>query len=755
MALWRRLVLDEGMPEPRSHVSGDRAYWWRQGDPGQYFELARKYGAAPSKGGYSPPNYSFAAGVLMERARLLGPDHPYLKEWVANQDIVFASMDNGGASVEMLRVQGRYDGLAESLAADDLAYQKAAFFYYARNYDQTINAFRAIARTSSRYRAIAAYMVAKTLMLSGQSRVAFDEIDAILADPDFAEVHISAQQLFGFRLWRIPESKEADAESIRLEAQRRAMIFDSWVLSQPKIVVDGDPQLSDAFADSLYNLAFYLHSDRSRYSWLRPEHEDYGLDPNVSGALAQAAQASEMLDWLQTGMIAVGLTSGRWTGYLSDRVQRENFKKVDAHIAARIASGHSLPWTLLQISRATARMKDPEVEDILARVETCDADIVQQVAAGPLRFHVRRLAFLSKNWRTDWPGKWPGNWWWQDWRGQRISELPPLELRRQFYGFFDDPGNPVIALATVDELAASTSWYDRPSDAVILLNLLPLEVLASLTQAKLIPIELRAAIARVTWTRAYLTQRDEILRRLTPVLAELNPELAPLVEDIDRAWTENSRKRAQLRLLLRTPAMNVRFPAGRELSWHTRRDPFRSEAGSLTVTDGTNPNDSNWWCRFDPQREMALLKQYAFDLPMGLRTNTRHSRFDRSYQFAPLLSFSNLVRATFDDTWEELASGHPLFRLIDWQELGDLSTIEAAPTYLGKQAIAWARDASWFDRWWEGDDIAEALALTVRATRWGCTRDGSDAALSREAYLLLHQLFPDSAAAARTRYWYD
>ena len=51
--------------------------------------------------------------------------------------------------------------------------------------------------------------------------------------------------------------------------------------------------------------------------------------------------------------------------------------------------------------------------------------------------------------------------------------------------------------------------------------------------------------------------------------------------------------------------------------------------------------------------------------------------------------------------------------------------------------------------------MAELLGLTIRATRYGCRRDRSDGDISREAFVLLHQMFPDSEAAKATRYWYN
>jgi len=49
--------------------------------------------------------------------------------------------------------------------------------------------------------------------------------------------------------------------------------------------------------------------------------------------------------------------------------------------------------------------------------------------------------------------------------------------------------------------------------------------------------------------------------------------------------------------------------------------------------------------------------------------------------------------------------------------------------------------------------VAEALHRVVRATRFGCTTDTSPDT-SREAFTLLHKLFPQSEWAKQTPYWF-
>ena len=49
--------------------------------------------------------------------------------------------------------------------------------------------------------------------------------------------------------------------------------------------------------------------------------------------------------------------------------------------------------------------------------------------------------------------------------------------------------------------------------------------------------------------------------------------------------------------------------------------------------------------------------------------------------------------------------------------------------------------------------MPEALAQVVTATHYGCT-DKQTTAVSKAALTLLHQKYPQSEAAERTKYWY-
>ncbi|MFN7923352.1 MAG: hypothetical protein U0Q16_24840 [Bryobacteraceae bacterium] len=80
----------------------------------------------------------------------------------------------------------------------------------------------------------------------------------------------------------------------------------------------------------------------------------------------------------------------------------------------------------------------------------------------------------------------------------------------------------------------------------------------------------------------------------------------------------------------------------------------------------------------------------------------------------------------------------------EWETM---RALEAGPTWLGRKAIAWAKAHPQDPR------SPQALHLTVRATRWGCS-DGANSAISKEAFSMLHARWPRSEWTAKTPYWF-
>jgi len=81
------------------------------------------------------------------------------------------------------------------------------------------------------------------------------------------------------------------------------------------------------------------------------------------------------------------------------------------------------------------------------------------------------------------------------------------------------------------------------------------------------------------------------------------------------------------------------------------------------------------------------------------------------------------------------------------EEWLELSKAPAAPDYLATQTVEWARS--------HRDDprVPEALHLAVLATRYGCG-SAETGPHSQQAFQLLHQNYPNSEWARKTKYFY-
>ena len=68
-----------------------------------------------------------------------------------------------------------------------------------------------------------------------------------------------------------------------------------------------------------------------------------------------------------------------------------------------------------------------------------------------------------------------------------------------------------------------------------------------------------------------------------------------------------------------------------------------------------------------------------------------------------------------------------------------------APEYLASQTVEWVRNNPNDPR------APEALHLAVHAVRYGC---GAAKGASKAAFQLLHEKYPESGWAKKTKYWY-
>jgi hypothetical protein len=251
------------------------------------------------------------------------------------------------------------------------------------------------------------------------------------------------------------------------------------------------------------------------------------------------------------------------------------------------------------------------------------------------------------------------------------------------------------------------SVFDEDAGAVFSRRM-PLARLVDASTSKALPARLRLRVAAAAFARAWLLKRDDAALAVAPVLRELSPAAAADVRAYETA-TPADRHIAGLRLLLRTPGMHATVRGVED-------DQDYVQKGLSRTFDHTFRR--NWWCAIPATSD----------------------------KFPPVESGLPALL----DAAESVA--YPAFLSADdraavERELASLAALGPAPNYLAAEAVAWAKSRP-ADR-----NAAEALALAVEGTRWGCGDDTTTRA-SRAAFQTLHQLFPRSEWARRTKYWY-
>ena len=142
--------------------------------------------------------------------------------------------------------------------------------------------------------------------------------------------------------------------------------------------------------------------------------------------------------------------------------------------------------------------------------------------------------------------------------------------------------------------------------------------------------------------------------------------------------------------------------------------------GRLTPTGKIDDFRDNWWCPFRGSQDSPDYYRVASVLTGHLQ----------------LLYPDGKPKAQFF-SGDQLARGHA-----EWKRLTELPT---APDYLAGQTVEWVRNNPNDPR------APEALHLAVRAVRYGC---GATKGASKEAFQLLHEKYPNSDWARKTKYWF-
>ncbi|MFN7920405.1 MAG: hypothetical protein U0Q16_09925 [Bryobacteraceae bacterium] len=377
---------------------------------------------------------------------------------------------------------------------------------------------------------------------------------------------------------------------------------------------------------------------------------------------------------------------GAWISWMASQ------KHDDA--VARWRASKSVPWLVAALESATA--KDKSVPDLLAAAESTPES--SPAYASALYHRLRLIEEQGK--RAEVRAE-------LDRKAPVIQRLPlsafnlfvaqRMRLAQSLDEFLRFAPRKPVAVAFENE--SSSSEPTKIGDKVIpdaMLDIdsmrifnsgLPFASLRTAALSRTLPAAVSTRLLLTAFTRAVILGRDDAANELGAALAERRPALRPLVDRYRAAKDPAERKFAAAYLLLRSPGLRTQLE------------------GSLSSRDEENLQEiddfrQNWWCKADPKAQ-----------PMP----------------PPFLTAAE--RKDFDAEWTKMQA------------------LEAGPTWLGRQAVEWAKAHP------EDPRSPEALHLAVRATRYGCTDDGNSA-VSKAAFTALHARWPKSEWAAKTPYWF-
>jgi hypothetical protein len=483
--------------------------------------------------------FATAVRTFNDRQSRYGAGSPELRAWVAAQAAVFANCDE-----EPLVLPEAAPANADALTRADRAYQSAAAYFYAMQFDEAARRFRAIGDdASSPWRPYGRYLSARArirtvTMASSPSAAELEEgfadaeqqLTEVIADPVAAPVHASARGLIAFVQLRIrpADQRRILAEQITTAAAVPSQALDDFEYALRGVVTD-------------YTEAGYET-----------------MAPALRGA-------PEVVDWIATMKSTVG-TAGR------------------DHAIARWRDTRSVAWLVAALTHANG---EHEAADALLAAA---AAIPSSAAAFPTVSFLRVRLLIALN-RVDEARRvlatlpdeaGPGVL--QEtvnlYRGERLMVASTLEEflkaapRRSLPGVTEF-GNEYTPMVTFDEDAAVTLAQRLPLDRMI-------EAGVSTT----LPGRLRTRVAVAAFTRAILLNRHDAARRVVPALRALAPQIAA---DLDRYMSEttaDAQHRAAVLLLLRTPGMTKDVRGLEDIYSHDLVEPRRSFENFVPV----------WWC---------------------------------------------------------------------------------------------------------------------------------------------------------------
>jgi hypothetical protein len=608
------------------------------------------------------PAFENATHALQARAATWGKNSPWLADWIHGQDVVFANCT--GAA--LFKPEPAPAGSPALLLADR-AYQLAAATFYAKQYDQAIAQFDAIAKDkTSPWAQWGGYLAARaTVRKAFALGKATDPYSADLASYDAATMHDAQRRLESLLAAPNPApSREIVAHELNFVRIRT----DSNARLQ---------EISAALAGPASDTNF--HQDLDDLSWALIKDLPAKAPTPASGTAAALPQdLPPLLAWISD-----------WRTPSTPSAAYDRWKK-----------DHSTPWFVMAL--AMADPSDKYAPELLAEAAHIKPS---SPAYNTVFFHrIRLLTALNKSGEArslvDQELATPSAKIIGSYRNALLGER--MAVATTFPDFLNFAPRTILSqgsqgAADVQQQAARRPFgFDQ--DSVDILNRqAPLDLLVQAASDPSLPANLREYIVLAAWTRSVALEDAASAAKLAPQLP------APL---------------------LKTAGTSIGFPASlailRSPGLRPYLEPGVSRLGSFSDLDNYRDNwwTSNWTDPSQPQEDS--------------RTPAK--------VIAPVAFLTAQQRTTGEAQYKALIAQ------------------PAGPILIGQRVIDYAKDHA------NDPAVPEALALTVRATRYGASdwRDQASekasqkatTAVSKAAFQLLHTRYPKSPWTAKTPYYY-
>ena len=511
-------------------------------------------------------SFQTATTTLDARVRQFGEQSPVVAAWLRAQDAVFQNC--GGSGTVLVVTPDAAPPGADAQTRADRAYQTAAAYFYAMQYDEAESRFLAIAEDgSSPWRPYGKYLAARSLIRRqsvGMPSLSKPEGDAAL---DRADRHLQAITNDS----SAPASLRQSALGLRSLVALRARTPQRFRELATLLAAPGQIHQQD-LTDYLLTFDSSINLD-TQY--------DYETVKNLDRLRAN----DDLTDWLLAfqgkGEAARNRAIARWS------------------------ETRSTHWLVAAMWKATG--SEPATDNLLRAAADVTPDSPAYITVAFLR--TRLLIARGERQRArdllaalpDQPG----------------SAMPPdainvfRALRLQVAGDLDSWLRAAPRVPASAGSSFSDSWsLDKPLEpsfdvdaALALTESFPLDRLVDAVAKPILPPRLRLIVASEAWTRAVQLRRDDAGLRAAPVIKALAPMLRTEMDRYIGASTTEARHYGGVLTILRWPTFRNYVPLAEGSFGFPPR--FREPSQNLDLNVR-----KQWWCGFGPMRSWTVSGPY-------------------------------------------------------------------------------------------------------------------------------------------------